>query len=400
MKFKSIIIFASLVLVFLVSTKPSFAATLYLSPSTGNVGVGQTTAVQVRLNTSGEAVNAVSAYLSYPTDKLDVTYVSGAATFGIDAEKSFGGGVIKISRGNINPVSGNLSVATIGFKGKVPGSARVSFIGGSAVPRANDSSDSLNLGASVGGTYNVVGQTAVSQPTVNSVDSSQLTAKDTLGPKISDLKVSKVASNSATISWKTDELADSSVEYGLDKGYYFLSTIRSNLVNDHSISLESPFLQPGTKLHLRVLSKDASNNISSSEDIEVQLVGYRVKIKVIDEKSNPLANTEVILYSTTQKAKTDLSGEVVFDNVSLGKHLVVVKLGNIDKTEEIEVKELNQPQQLTIKVTNPSLVQSILPSPTYALGGLVAIFCVFLLIIVLKILVPKIISKGKSSDTL
>ena len=121
--------------------KSASASTLNLSPASGSVGLGGTISVRVNLNTAGEAVNGVTAILTYPADKLEVAGISYSGTFGIAAEGSYGGGAIRISRGNINTVSANVNLATITNRGKPPGSATVSFVGGSAVPRASDSSD-------------------------------------------------------------------------------------------------------------------------------------------------------------------------------------------------------------------------------------------------------------------
>ena len=145
---KIILIIPIFIISSIVLSGSAFASTLHLSPSSSTVGVGSTMSVQVRLNTAGESVNGISAYLSYPADKLDVAWISYGSAFSIAAEGAYGGGGIRISRGNISGVSGNLLIATIGFRGKAQGSGTVSFIGGSAAPRASDSSDSLNLGGS------------------------------------------------------------------------------------------------------------------------------------------------------------------------------------------------------------------------------------------------------------
>ena len=276
---KTILSIFSWILIYLFWVNSVSASTLYLSPGSGSINQGGTLAVQVRLNTQGEGVNAVSAYLSYPEDKLSVSYVKGGSSFAIEAENSFGGGAVKISRGSISPVSGNVTVATIGFKGKALGNATVAFIGGSAVPRASDSSDSLNLGASSGGAYKIVAQqaqqadqTAKASPTTAPKTAIQLIAEK---PKISDIKVGNIGTSSATINWKTDKPADSTVDYGLEKGKYFITNSDDKLVTEHSLNLPGQILTPGTKFYFRILAKDAQGNTGQSDDMDFQLLDVK-----------------------------------------------------------------------------------------------------------------------------
>lgn len=334
---KIISLIVSAVGMFLLLPTLVFASTLYLSPGKTTIPIGGTVAVAIRLNAGGDAVNAVSAVLSYPADKLDVVYVSPSSAFAIGAENTYGGGVIKVSRGSLSGVSGNVGVATIGFRGKSAGSATVSFIGGSSAPRASDSSDSLSLGGSAGGTF-TVGGTAPAPVKKTTTTTTTTTKPVAVVPlNITDTKIDSVSSGSATISWKTNIEADSAIEYGLDKNEYFLSESDEKLTLSHQIKIENPMMTPGLKFHFRVKSKDDSGNISTSEDQEFQIPGFQVKIKVTDDIGRPLSGIEVLLYSDPLKATTDTNGEAIFQNVSEGKHLAVVKTLGTEKTAEVNV---------------------------------------------------------------
>ncbi|MCL5784456.1 MAG: hypothetical protein M1142_03840 [Patescibacteria group bacterium] len=332
--FKNILSILILTAAFLLFPKFALASTLYLSPGSGNIPVGGVVSFQVRLNTGGEGVNAVSAFLSYPADKLDVAWVSPSGTFGIEAERSFGGGIIKISRGNLSPVSGNVSVATIGFRGKTEGSATVAFIGGSSAPRASDSSDSLNLGGSSGGTYTV---TAGGAGAGSSNEAGNGTAP-TAGPQISDIAITNISSTSATVTWKTSAPADSLIEYGLEPDRYFLNISNGDFVTSHKIKVESDLFLPGNKVYFQIKSKDEFGNMTTSPGQNFQLQGYRIKIKVVDDNGQPLSGIKVMLYSDPQEGVTDENGEVVFINVTPGNHLAVAKLEGGDKAMEVNVK--------------------------------------------------------------
>ncbi len=87
---------------------------------------------------------------------------------------------------------------------------------------------------------------------------------DTTRPKISGIMISKLTSSAATISWRTDENADSKVEYGFTTRYGLLSKFDTSLVISHAITLSG--LRPDTTYHFRVLSRDAVDNLAISKD--------------------------------------------------------------------------------------------------------------------------------------
>lgn len=363
--------------------KNAWASTLYLSPGGSSINLGGTLAVQVRLAAGGDSVNGVSAFLSYPSDKLDVVYVNYGGSFSIAAEGSYGGGSIRISRGNISAVSsGDVNVATVGFRGKSLGLATVTFVGGSAAPRATDSSDSLNLGASRGGSYSIV--PAAPQPSA-----------DTTPAKITNLTATEVATNSATITWNTDKKTDSNLEYGLEKDKYLLTVSKPDLVNDHSIQLEKIALSPGTKLHFHVKSKGANGVEAISGDSTIQLKGYKLKLKLTDSNNNPLKNVKVALYSEPRLATTDNNGEVSFNDLTAGKHLLVISLARRDLSIDVMVNDNNnfaQVQQQTSKIETKlfdqksTLFDLDLPSIALAAGFtlLIGVIIIIVLLIVKK----------------
>ncbi|MBI2831741.1 MAG: fibronectin type III domain-containing protein, partial [Chloroflexi bacterium] len=86
---------------------------------------------------------------------------------------------------------------------------------------------------------------------------------DTAPPVISNISVSGLNANSAVISWQTDELADSLVDYGLSTTY--VSNVSdAALVKNHSITLTG--LGAATAYHYRVASRDAAGNAAISGD--------------------------------------------------------------------------------------------------------------------------------------
>jgi len=84
---------------------------------------------------------------------------------------------------------------------------------------------------------------------------------DRTGPVISDVRVLNITKGSATITWRTDEPADSLVEYGPDDLY---GTRRASRIftTEHVITLAG--LSPGVTYHFRVGSTDPTGNPSEA----------------------------------------------------------------------------------------------------------------------------------------
>jgi hypothetical protein len=87
---------------------------------------------------------------------------------------------------------------------------------------------------------------------------------DTTPPIISAVTAGSITVSGATITWGTDENADSQVDYGLTSSYGSSSQLNSSMVHAHAVSLSG--LTANTQYHYRVRSKDASNNSAQSGD--------------------------------------------------------------------------------------------------------------------------------------
>jgi peroxiredoxin len=85
-----------------------------------------------------------------------------------------------------------------------------------------------------------------------------LSAADTTAPQLVGQPSASVDDSSATISWKTDELAKSQIKYSLGTGYEFPSAFTNDFRSDHSIYLSG--LSPNTTYHYQLVSRDASGN--------------------------------------------------------------------------------------------------------------------------------------------
>jgi phosphodiesterase/alkaline phosphatase D-like protein len=87
---------------------------------------------------------------------------------------------------------------------------------------------------------------------------------DTTPPVLSNIQATAVTATEATITWTTDEGADTQVEYGLTASYGSSSTLVAAKVTSHTVKLTG--LSGGKTYHYRVKSKDAAGNLAVSPD--------------------------------------------------------------------------------------------------------------------------------------
>ena len=164
----------------------------------------------------------------------------------------------------------NGKLTTLGTKGSVT----VSFLWGTTAggPYPNETggqertaagaffADLRGLGALTKYYYKVK---AVGDGTVYGGEKS-FTTIDVSAPEISSVGPSSITVSGVTITWTTNELATSQVEYGLTEKYGSITTFDSNPVNSHSVDLAG--LKAGKTYHYRVISKDAASNRAVSRD--------------------------------------------------------------------------------------------------------------------------------------
>lgn len=94
---------------------------------------------------------------------------------------------------------------------------------------------------------------------------------DTTSPIITNVTVTNITNNSATVKWDTDEIADSVVRYGEASGIY--TEIESNplFVRNHTVMLTK--LSLGTKYYFVVNSTDRSGNSAESLEFSFTTTG-------------------------------------------------------------------------------------------------------------------------------
>ncbi|MEK7995909.1 MAG: fibronectin type III domain-containing protein, partial [Planctomycetota bacterium] len=114
-------------------------------------------------------------------------------------------------------------------------------------------------------TVSATGYTTYMQP-LTLTQSQTLTinlSTDTTPPTLSNITATGVTLTTATITWQTDEPANSFIQYGTGT-LYGNSLLNTTFTTSHSLTLTD--LIPGTLYHYRVTSADALGNSAMSED--------------------------------------------------------------------------------------------------------------------------------------
>lgn len=110
---------------------------------------------------------------------------------------------------------------------------------------------------------------------INSISAAE-EAKDEDPPVIANVKISDVSATSSVITWETDEMADSLINYGLNKEYGISRDPRFDKT-EHKIILED--LLPGADYFFRITSSDASGNQGISSDFNFKTSEIQEEIK-------------------------------------------------------------------------------------------------------------------------
>ena len=99
----------------------------------------------------------------------------------------------------------------------------------------------------------------------NEVSSDAPPPADTTAPLISNIQATSITDTSAVVTWTTDEVSDSEVQYGTAPGTYPSNVNSTSMVTSHTINLNG--LSQNTTYYYRVRSEDASTNARTSSEM-------------------------------------------------------------------------------------------------------------------------------------
>jgi peptidoglycan hydrolase-like protein with peptidoglycan-binding domain len=144
---------------------------------------------------------------------------------------------------------------------------------------------------------------------------------DTTPPDISLVTVTSVNTNSAAITWTTDDVANAEVEYGTTSGYGSVSPLDTNLALTHSVTLTG--LTPNTDYHYRIRSADELGNTAVGPDNlfttsslngsgEVATTVPEVNITNNIPQTNTSANVTLVMHGVEASSVSDSSVTIVW----------------------------------------------------------------------------------------
>ncbi len=160
---------------------------------------------------------------------------------------------------------------------------------------------------------------------------------DTTPPVISGVYTSNITTTEATINWTTDEDSDSQVEYGTTVSYGYTTVLNSTLETVHSEGLSG--LSPSTQYHYRVLSKDASGNISTSSDYTFTTLDVADTIAPVIsnvQASNIQSSSATITWTTDEAATSQVEYGL---NTSYG--FLTILDSNLVTTHSVDIAGLS-----------------------------------------------------------
>lgn len=284
------------------------AATVYLTPASGSTQVGSNLVVNVRMNTEGKYVSAVSLKFTFDTSKVDESqssYTASGSTFESTLFMSLANGVFSVQqfvRADVDPsgngiptapVSGDvflgkLTILTTGTTGdfniNIPtGEGQTVVYDHNALPDVDPSLATIGTGGrytltavpqsttttSSGGTTTTTSKSGTGKTSTTTNDQGTQsvdvpnTAGDTTDPAISAVEFSDLADTSVTITWTTDEQSTSYVDYGETTDYGFGGG-DADYTTDHRVYLKG--LKANTNYNFRVISSDRAGNTVYSKN--------------------------------------------------------------------------------------------------------------------------------------
>ncbi|MDD5688549.1 MAG: fibronectin type III domain-containing protein [Elusimicrobia bacterium] len=186
--------------------------------------------------------------------------------------------------------------------------------------------------------------------------SSNTTTSDITPPIVNAVSVTDIMTNSAVITWTTDEPSDSQVEYGLTTSLGSTTTLNTTLVTTHSVLLGE--LEKGKTYYYKVFSKDTVGNLTTSAQYSFKTYNnnlrHRIYTYYYDDTTTPAslkfwlqvynldANSIVTDYTGTVTLKTKNSkGEelnivdTTLTETDAGEKEVSIPLGNNINTIEL-----------------------------------------------------------------
>jgi pectate lyase len=110
-------------------------------------------------------------------------------------------------------------------------------------------------------------------------------AADRRKPLISNVRAGSITASSAAISWTTNEVSNSQVQYGLTTSYGSSTSVHPTKLKNHQLGLSG--LSPDRIYHYRVKSQDAAGNLAISNDYTFRTATSGSTVSSVPPKAFP-----------------------------------------------------------------------------------------------------------------
>lgn len=319
-------------------------ATLYTSP-TGSQSItnGQSFTVSVRISSAANVpISCASVYLSYPTDKLQITGIGyNGSAYSVQALESNSGGVLHMDRCGLPVISGGDQLyAQVSFKAIATGSAALGFTGSSTVLSGEGSSNANLLGQTNGVTYNIAAPATPPPSSGGGSSGSSGGSGSTSGSSGSSSSSSGSHSGSSSGgSGSTGSSGGSSSGGGSDSG----SSGSSG--------------NPG--------SGSTGDNGGSGG-----VTTTTIAITVLDSHNKPVAGAEVVINGQT--VKTGKNGVAYFSGVPSGNQAITIKYNGKKTSRTLQIRNaasVQSPQSFKVSITRNKFDPVLLLIPFIILAG-------------------------------
>jgi len=137
---------------------------MFVDPVGGTYNVGDTVTVTIKENSNTDPINGVQADLKYSKDTLEFqSFDTGSSAFSVEADKKAADGAITMTRGTIDPVTGEKEIVKVNFKAIAAGTATVEVATTSVL--ASSVTANTNVLSRFEGSAYTIGTTTTPPPT-------------------------------------------------------------------------------------------------------------------------------------------------------------------------------------------------------------------------------------------
>ena len=137
-------------------------------------------------------------------------------------------------------------------------------------------------------------------------------AADVVPPDITNVQISEVSEDAVTITWETDEDADSTVNYGLQEDYGIVRVPATDRTS-HSITIDN--LEPGRTYYFRVVSSDETGNQGISANYKVLTDGTPDSGSDAGEGQNTQTETDQTVQSESQSQTESQTPQEIVEQI-------------------------------------------------------------------------------------